>query len=165
MITDWNNDAFEVCETPYGKGIRAKRVILPQDAFGEVLGEIKDEPDYESRYAMDLGGNFSLEPDPPFGWMNHSCDPNCEIYTGERVPFSEWRMFVRVIKRIEPGEQLTIDYCWPAYFAIPCLCGSPNCRGWICDPEELDQIPLYHGDANANTRKKAAKKKKRKTPV
>ena len=29
---------------------------------------------------MDLGENQSLEPDAPYRYVNHSCEPNCELY-------------------------------------------------------------------------------------
>lgn len=49
---------------------------------------------------------------------------------------------VEAVRSIPKGDQITIDYAWPASMAIPCRCGSPGCRGWIVDPNELDRIPL-----------------------
>ncbi len=41
---------------------------------------------------------------------------------------------------VHAGEELTIDYGWPAEVAIPCLCGSRHCRGWIVDPDEVELL-------------------------
>jgi hypothetical protein len=41
------------------------------------------------------------------------------------------------LRTIEPGEELTIDYAWPAEAAIPCACGAAGCRCWIVAAEEL----------------------------
>lgn len=41
---------------------------------------------------------------------------------------------------IDIGQELTIDYNWPAIFAIPCACRSAQCRGWIVAPQDLPQL-------------------------
>jgi hypothetical protein len=92
---------------------------------------------------MDLGGTLTLEPRAPFRYLNHSCSPNCELfmYDDAEYPQLAQRMFLQAIAHIEPGDELTIDYAWPADTAIPCDCGSPNCRGWIVDPVEMHLLP------------------------
>lgn len=49
-------------------------------------------------------------------------------------------IWVESLRDILPGEELTIDYSWPASRAMRCLCGSPQCRGWIVDPAERDEL-------------------------
>lgn len=49
-------------------------------------------------------------------------------------------VWVETLTDVFPGEELTIDYSWPADRAARCLCGATNCRGWIVDPEELDLL-------------------------
>ena len=49
-------------------------------------------------------------------------------------------MGLYVCRTIYPGEEITIDYGWPAVSAIPCLCGSERCRGWIVNMEELPEL-------------------------
>ena len=49
-------------------------------------------------------------------------------------------IWVETTRDIMPGEELTIDYSWPADRAMKCLCGAKTCRGWIVDPEELDEL-------------------------
>ena len=49
-------------------------------------------------------------------------------------------IWVETTRDIMPGEELTIDYSWPADRAMKCLCGAKTCRGWIVDPEELHEL-------------------------
>jgi len=37
-------------------------------------------------------------------WINHSCDPNCDTYEEDR------RIYIRAIRDIQPGEEITINY-------------------------------------------------------
>ena len=125
-----------VRQSAVGFGVYARRRLRRNTHVGRIRGQIIDDADYSSDYCMELGGSLSLEPSYPFRYLNHSCEPNCEIiqweFEGNR---SELWLHTRL--PIEPGEELKIDYSWPAESAIPCLCGSPNCRGWIIDPIEL----------------------------
>jgi SET domain-containing protein len=87
---------------------------------------------------MDLGEGRSLEPVAPFRFLNHSCQPNCEIFSWETdEPRRHARLWLQALTAIEPGNELTIDYAWPADAAIPCVCGAAGCRGWIVCPEQL----------------------------
>jgi tetratricopeptide (TPR) repeat protein len=59
-------------------------------------------------------------------YFNHSCDPNL------RRRIINGRIYYRSKRQIEPGEELTIDYSFsPEIKKVPCLCGSPRCRGTI----------------------------------
>ena len=49
-------------------------------------------------------------------------------------------VWVETLRDILPNEELTIDYAWPADRAAKCFCGSERCRGWIVDPQELEQL-------------------------
>lgn len=91
---------------------------------------------------MELQSGRLLEPAPPFRFVNHKCDPNCEIFYWDDAddPSQKDRLWLQTIRPIAPGEELSIDYCWPADAAIPCRCGSPTCRGWIVDPDELHLV-------------------------
>lgn len=65
--------------------------------------------------------------------INHSCDPNCEVYVFEE------RVYVYAMRDITRGEELTFDYQLSralkgtpqrgANAAYRCRCGSPKCRG------------------------------------
>jgi hypothetical protein len=76
-------------------------------------------------------------------WINHSCDPNCEIEADVGDDGRVWARLVAV-RDIAIGEELTYDYAFASQFAIPCHCGTSDCRGLIIDPDEL---PLLNAPA------------------
>lgn len=129
-------------ETHVGKGIFARRRLPSQLVLDEIQGEILHDHPEDSSYVMELPSCKLLEPAAPLRFVNHSCDPNCEIFYWEAEPGEpqEDRLFLTTIRPIEPGEELLIDYAWPADAAIPCRCGTASCRGWICDPAELHLV-------------------------
>ena len=58
-------------------------------------------------------------------FINHSCDPNCETEEDE-----DGHVWVLALRDIEPGEELTYDYClYDGDGDAPCYCGSKKCRG------------------------------------
>ena len=152
---------------PYTKleevlGTDKERVMVPYQEFLE-LWKLKYGPKaepgkppvpfvvesatYDSPFCMELGPGRALEPIGVFRFLNHSCDPNCELFFyvpaargngRQREPAD--RLWLKSLRRIAIGEELTIDYAWPAERAIPCLCGAANCRGWIVASEETFQI-------------------------
>ena len=169
-------------QTPYGFGVFAFAFIPEGTAIARVSGHVIHDHNYSSDYCIDAGDGMVLEPAPPFCYLNHSCEPNCElmVYVHEEtvgeeesadedciygctenenfVPNnveeeegegeeevtenkSEPEVWVESIRDIRPNEELTIDYSWPADRAAKCLCGKPQCRGWIVDPAESDQLP------------------------
>ncbi|WP_222434820.1 SET domain-containing protein [Blastopirellula retiformator] len=133
------DNLFQVGDTPYGKGLFAARAFRKRTLLAMVTGEVIDDEHYSSSYCIDLGGTFSLEPGEPFRYLNHSCEPNCCLvyHEEDEQPAEIW---VETIRPIAMGDQLTIDYAWPANAAIPCGCGASQCRGWIVDPEELNLL-------------------------
>ncbi|MDR1989644.1 MAG: SET domain-containing protein-lysine N-methyltransferase [Acidobacteriaceae bacterium] len=62
-----------------------------------------------------VGGNIAR-------FINHACRPNCWF---EIAGTTIW---IRAGRRIEPGEELTFDYCTIGERTIPCRCrpGCPN---------------------------------------
>ncbi len=96
---------------------------------------------YESDYCMELGDHSALEPAPPFRYVNHSCHPNCALSELDRSDDTEKpQLWLEANTAISPGEELTIDYAWPAEAATPCSCGRADCRHWIVAADELDQV-------------------------
>jgi len=100
--------------TPNGTGLFAAASFKTDTAIGHITGTIQP-PGYRSEYCMGFRDG-ALEPDVPYRYLNHSCDPNCELIeweilneeTGESV-FELWLHTVRPVRR---GEELTIDYGW-----------------------------------------------------
>lgn len=150
--------SVRVGPTPVGKGVFARRHYPATAIVGEITGEFIDDPTYSSEYCIEIDSEMSLEPAAPFRFLNHSCDPNCEfdfwepeaesdvengISVNERwTTDSHWlpEILLFSLRNIEQGEELTIDYNWPASFAIRCRCGAPTCRGWVVAVDALDEV-------------------------
>lgn len=137
------DELVRVGQAAYGKGVFARRRLTKGTILGEVTGEVIIDEDYSSNYCIDLGGPRRLEPAAPFRFINHACDPNCRFLWYQPNPARNQphgTIWVEVLKLIEPGEQLSVDYSWPADSAIPCGCRTPKCRGWIVNPAELSSL-------------------------
>jgi hypothetical protein len=136
----------EVGPARFGLGVFARRAIVADEIIGEITGKIIHKVGYGSEYCIDLDPGRVLEPAEPFRYVNHSCDPNCEIFSWDDAfdDITPDRVFLTSLRVTQPDEELTIDYAWEAEAAIPCGCGSANCRRWIVDEAELDRV-LKHG--------------------
>lgn len=126
-----------VKESELGNSVYALRHFKAEVKVGAITGTVIQGEDYGSEYCMEFGEGRSMEADPPFRFLNHSCDPNCELIIWEGETPSENQLCLHSIKAIKPGDELTIDYAWSADAAIPCLCRSETCRGWIVAVTEL----------------------------
>ncbi len=153
---------FRVGENHLGRAVYATTAFEPGEVVGAVQGTVIDDPEYTTNYCIDLGGNFSLEPRPPFRFVNHCCSPNCELLLVDPPPGSRRKVpsvVLQTRKRIRPGEELSIDYSWPAHAAIPCQCGSRWCRGWVVAKTERHLVKgAVRRKKPAATRKSAAQK-------
>lgn len=146
--TRWKKTLL-VREAAFGLGVFARRAIRAGEIIGLVNGEILDDPDHSSAYCIDLGGSYSLEPGEPFRFLNHSCTPNCRLLVVDDDVPRRRTVEVEALADIAPTAELTIDYAWPADVAIPCGCGSANCRGWIVCPADLPKVIRARGPAPA----------------
>jgi len=131
---------LRTAETAVGRGVFARRRLPCGFVLGEITGTVLDGHPADSSYVMELGSGRLLDPAAPFRFVNHGCDPNCEIFYWEESA-EEDRLWMQTIRPIEAGEELLIDYGWPADAAIPCRCLAPGCRGWIVDPAERHLLP------------------------
>lgn len=130
--------------SPQGRGVFALKCFKPREMIGPIHGTVIRDPAYQSEYCMEIDQKYVLEPDSPFRYVNHSCSPNCALVQVTApwngiVPI-EGEIWLEVLTEIATGEQITIDYAWPATSAIPCRCGSPECRGWIVAADQVDQV-------------------------
>ncbi len=137
MSTEMNLELIRVGDSPNGLGVFATRELKANEFVGDLAGTVIDGVDYESDYCIEIDTHTSFEPNEPFRFMNHSCEPNCELASDTDDPTEMW---VEVIRDIQPGQELTIDYGWPAKGAITCNCGSPNCRGWVVAADKLSGL-------------------------
>ncbi|MFZ5833090.1 MAG: SET domain-containing protein-lysine N-methyltransferase [Planctomycetota bacterium] len=141
---DHGQDCVRVGLSAHGFGVFSLRSLAAEDWIGPIEGTVVEELGYGSDYSMEFGDNLALEPDAPFRYLNHSCRPNCVL-----VECESWRddgtsdgpqLWLEVQCEIEPHQEMTIDYGWPAEAAIPCKCGDAECRGWIVAAEELKHV-------------------------
>ena len=145
MKTAGNGDAqgVRVGPTAYGLGVFGYESFCGRSAWPDRGPGLSGRRSTSPYYCMELGEAGCIEPDAPFRFLNHSCQPNCCLLEFEVVRPSGAllrELWPSVEITIEPGEQMTIDYGWPAEHAIPCHCGSPTCRQWIVAAEELQQV-------------------------
>lgn len=167
-------DAIKLGDTPYGLGVFASKKIKGGMPIGKIEGEFHPDKKYDSEYAMSFNDG-ALEPEEPYRFVNHSCEPNCELVELVVADQNSGKVFhelwIYALTDIKRGEQLTLDYAWPYTDAIECQCGSPNCRGWIVAANEVEKVVAKKGLGSRagkevstdsapvkKTRKKAVKK-------
>ena len=131
-------DFWETKETgEKGLGVFAKKEIKAGTIIGDYIGKVIKTAEYNLEndknglFLMYFSDEASIYPDlkkPGIHLLNHSCAPNCFIYTykGHTLFFA--------LRKIEVGEELTISYllspdddCNPC--THKCLCGSKLCTG------------------------------------
>ena len=154
--TKWT-DLVGVRKTELGKGVFARKRFRKNQVVSEVRGTIIVDADYDSRYCIELSDTHVLEPGTPFRFLNHCCAPNCELYSWEPDERGDesHRVHLQALRTIEQGEELTIDYAWPADAAIPCRCAVETCRGWIVDLDELADLKRQAKPVDTRMRKRA----------
>lgn len=137
--------ATEVREAPgKGHGLFAMQDIKKRDLVIEYLGEIVSSKEFQTRmrransekhlYVMQLKPHVFLDArykGSNSRYINHSCEPNCEILVWTVV--DRLRVGFFAIKEIPKGTELTFDYRWKPSLRPPtkCMCGTPSCRGYI----------------------------------
>ena len=117
--------------TPIRKGRRVAEYTGPRLS--------KDEADkaYEASpitYLFGLGaGKIVIDGHCTAMFINHSCDANCE--TSE----IRGRVWIKSIRPIAAGEEITYDYCLYDGGDDPaiCNCGAKKCRGTMYSREEI----------------------------
>jgi hypothetical protein len=125
-------------QTEIGRGVFACRGFRKGEVVGAIRGRVIRDPHHGSSYCIAVDDGCVLEPRAPFRFLNHSCQPNCEVYYHEdERPAETGTLWLQTLRAVRPGAQLTIDYAWPADAAIPCGCRSRECRGWVVSRDEL----------------------------
>jgi SET domain-containing protein len=117
----------------------------------------KDEADalYESRpitYLFGLGdGSTVIDGHCMAMFINHSCDPNCESDE------EDGRVWIKAIKNIPAGAEITYDYCLYDGGDEPqhCNCGAKTCRGTMYSAEEIRRRKRQALQGKAKTERKA----------
>src|SRR6201997_608804 len=117
--------------TPIRKGARVAEYTGPR------LTKAQADKSYDElpiTYLFGLGdGSVVIDGHCMAMFINHSCDPNCET---EETRGCVW---IRAIRKIEPGEEITYDYCLydGGEDEATCNCGAKNCRGTMYSPKEV----------------------------
>lgn len=136
----------------HGRGVYARRLIRADETVCEYKGEVIGEAEAARRYPENMQGLnhtfiFGVAHDHNIDggakgniarWINHSCAPNCDTYEKNK------RMFIRAVRDILPGEELSYDYWIGAGERIteavkarwPCWCGAEQCRGTVLVPTQ-----------------------------
>jgi len=143
----------------HGNGVFAKNDIKKGIKVIEYLGEkvTKEEADMIANihmekhlvdpsrngavYLFELNDKYDLDGDVEYNtakWINHSCEPNCEI------EIKEDRIWIIALKDIKKGEEVTYNYSYEIedYKDHPCVCKSKNCVGYILAEEHWNKINL-----------------------
>lgn len=103
---------------------------IPKDVdVIEYVGRLLSEEEAEtskSRYLFEITKKKTIDGKPKInkaGYINHSCDPNCE------TEIRRGRVYIRSIKPIREGEELTYDYGeeYVDEFIKPYGCRCPKC--------------------------------------
>ena len=117
--------------TPIRKGVRVAEYTGPRITKDQADTLYQDQP---VTYLFGLGnGEIVIDGHCATMFINHSCDANCE--TSEE----DGRVWITAIKNIEPGEEITYDYC--LYDGdedeAVCNCGAGKCRGTMYSKKEI----------------------------
>lgn len=120
----------------HGRGLFALADIPSRRKLGELGGELISQREARRRARgassvkmVEFGDGTALDATRkggPFGYVNHSCDPNTfmRLFRG-RVEFYS-------LRPIEAGEELTCDYGETHHDGrLACRCGSEKCRRFL----------------------------------
>jgi hypothetical protein len=121
--------------TIHGYGVVATRAF----AVGEVIADVDgamwlEDEDRDDNFSLWIDDGVYFDMLDQTRWINHSCEPNAEIFGGAEN--GGWAKVI-AIKPIREGEEIAYDYGFPIELAEPCTCGAVRCRGWILDEDEI----------------------------
>lgn len=129
--------------TPIRKGARVAEYTGPRLSKAEADTRYDETP---ITYLFGLGdGTVVIDGHCMAMFINHSCDPNCETHE------ENGRVWIKAIRTITAGEEITYDYC--LYDGDDdealCNCGTKKCRGTM------------YSQSESRRRKRVVKKKPR----
>jgi SET domain-containing protein len=142
--------------TPVRRGTRVAEYTGPRLSKEEADEANEDSP---ITYLFGLGdGSIVIDGHCMAMFINHSCDPNCET---EEV---RGRVWIKAIRNITPGEEITYDYCLydGGEDEAKCNCGAENCRGTMYSTREVRR---RKSAARKNTKRKPTRRRTRATEI
>ncbi|MGA8044363.1 MAG: SET domain-containing protein-lysine N-methyltransferase [Terracidiphilus sp.] len=116
--------------TPIQKGVRVAEYDGPRLTKRQADTAYEESP---ITYLFGVGdGSVVIDGHSMAMFINHSCDPNCET---EEI---RGRVWIRAIRDIAPGEEITYDYCLydGGDDEAICNCGASECRGTMYSSQE-----------------------------
>lgn len=149
--------AYRLRRSPvHGSGLFATRTIPKGEMIIEYVGERISHDEADRRHAdkaiddnhtwlftidakividAGVGGNDSR-------FINHSCDPNCEVIVVDGRPM------VEAIRTVNQGEELAYDYnltrapedSFEVEKLFSCRCGAATCRGTMLAPPKKPKV-------------------------
>ncbi len=129
----------------HGYGLVATRAFRSGEFIADVDGVQLRRSELENDdYCLLITDDVFFDMVDQTRWINHSCDPNCEIEADLDDSGKVWARLVAV-REIGAGEELTYDYAFASQYAIPCRCGTADCRGLIIDPDEMPLMAAAGG--------------------
>lgn len=146
------NRAYRIGRSRTGLGLFATKPIKKGARiiryFGPLLDSRKDDDVVENKYLFALNGRWTIDGSGRKNiarYINHSCKPNAESDVKPR----KRQVFIRAIKNIDIGEEISYDYgveYFDAYLKpIGCKCAA-------CEEKRRKKRALARG---ASARKKA----------
>ena len=115
-------------------GVFAAKAIRKGERVFPVEGPMQDFP---SRYSVQVGRDRHIEAgpeNPPWKFLNHSCDPNLALDTEARAFYA--------LREIDAGEELRFNYLtteWDMATPFECHCGARECFHHVAGFKHLDR--------------------------
>jgi uncharacterized protein len=130
---------------------------------GERITKEEGDRRYDGRsftYLFGIGnGKIVIDGHGMAMFVNHSCDPNCEV---DEI---DGRIFIKTRRNLRAGDELTYDYwLYDGDDEAPCHCGSKRCRGSMYSPAELKRLQRVAAKAKKQE-ERAAQEKRRRQPA
>ena len=127
---------------------------------GERITKEEGDRRYDGRsftYLFGIGnGKIVIDGHGMAMFVNHSCDPNCEV---DEI---DGRIFIKTRRNLKAGDELTYDYwLYDGDDEAPCHCGSKRCRGSMYSPAELKRLRRLAAKAKKKEERVAQDKGKR----
>ncbi len=104
----------------------------------------KDRKNNAGTYVFQVDESVYLDGDIPENtakYINHSCNPNCEVNIVER------RVWIDALRDINEGEEIAYNYGFDidesdpeGFKRHPCCCGSERCVGYILAEDEWPRM-------------------------
>ena len=121
---------------PIPKGTRVIEYAGRRIAKAELLEQV-DRGERKLTYVLNLDADTAIdgaEQGNDARFLNHSCEPNCELYIFDATPY------IYAMEDIPAEAELTFDYHLQSATSrrisralgrelFPCHCGAPSCRG------------------------------------